>query len=131
MKIPRLTAILWWMSHAEALPFSPAAGVESMNARWFSLPLGDGLWAYSLKEQIRESFDPVFVLAGRPMEMAVFTRHESEGRLQCEVIAYFSPAAATVAHGLNARPCEKPARGDLDLLAGDPGCRPVLFQDFE
>ncbi|MEO5660930.1 MAG: hypothetical protein ABIQ90_14205, partial [Polaromonas sp.] len=62
-----------------------------MNADWFSKSLGDGLWAYSLTDQIREFFEPVFALAGRPVEMAVFTRYESEGRLQCEVIAYFSP----------------------------------------
>lgn len=102
-----------------------------MSVPWFSKQLGDGVWAYSLTDQIRDSFQPLFVLAGRPVDMAVFTRHESEGRLHCEVVAYFSPAAATVAHVLNARPCGQPARGDLDLLAGDAGCWPVLFPDFE
>ena len=100
-----------------------------MSISWFSKPLGDGVWAYSLTDQVRDAFEPLFVLAGRPLNMAVFTRHESDGRLQCEVIAYFSPAAATVAHVLNALSCEKPSRDHLDLLAGDTRCWPVLFPD--
>jgi hypothetical protein len=59
--------------------------------------------------------------------MAVFTRPETEGRLHCEVIAYFSPAAQEVAWAFDAQPCEKPARAGLDLLAGDQGCWSVLF----
>lgn len=100
-----------------------------MSPVWFSKPLGDGVWAYSKTDQIKDLFDPLFVLAGRPMDMAVFTRHESEGRLHCEVIAYFSPAAATVAHVLHAQPCDKPQRGELDLLAGERDCWSVLFPD--
>lgn len=102
-----------------------------MSTTWFSKQLGDGVWAYSLTDQIKDSFRPLFVLAGRPMDMAVFTRHESEGRLQCEVVAYFSPAAATVAHVLHARPCQKPSRSELDLLAGEPDCWAALFQNDE
>ncbi|MGH8849225.1 MAG: hypothetical protein ACREXG_11025 [Polaromonas sp.] len=98
---------------------------------WFSRPLGDGVWAFTLTDQIKDAFSPLFVLSGRPVEMAVFTRHESEGRLQCEVVAYFSPAASVLAHVLDARPCEKPARGELDLLAGKPDCWPVLFPEDE
>lgn len=100
-----------------------------MSPPWFSKALGDGVWAYSKTDQIKDLFQPLFVLAGRPMDMAVFTRHESEGRLHCEVIAYFSPAAATVAHVLNAQPCGKPCRGELDLLAGESACWPVLFPE--
>ena len=102
-----------------------------MSTPWFSKALGDGVWAYSKTDQIKDLFEPLFVLAGRPPEMAVFTRHESEGRLHCEVIAYFSPSAATVAHVLHAQPCDKPCRGELDLLAGEPQCWPILFTDDE
>ena len=100
-----------------------------MSTPWFSKPLGDGVWAYSQTDQVKDLFEPLFVLAGQPVDMAVFTRHESEGRLHCEVIAYFSPAAAALAHVLNAQPCDPPARGELDLLAGKPGCWPVLFPE--
>ena len=50
--------------------------------------------------------------------MAVFTRPDVEGRLHCEVMAYFSPAASDVAKAFDAEPCEKPARMGLGLLAG-------------
>jgi hypothetical protein len=61
--------------------------------------------------------------------MAVFTRHESEGRLHCKVTAYFSPAAGEVARAFGAQPCAKPARAGLGLLAGDKLSWPVLFPD--
>lgn len=102
-----------------------------MSTSWFSKSLGDGVWAYSKTDQVKDVFQPLFVLAGRPADMAVFTRHESQGRLQCEVIAYFSPAAATVAHVLHAHPCDKPERGELDLLVGEPGSWRVLFPDID
>ncbi len=54
--------------------------------------------------EIEKIFQPLFESAGMPAGMAVFTRHESEGRLHCEVIAYFSPAAAEVAKIIGAEP---------------------------
>ena len=98
-----------------------------MSTSWFSKSLGDGVWAYSKTDQVKDVFQPLFVLAGRPTDMAVFTRHELEGRLQCEAIAYFSPAAAALAREVGARPCDRPTTYDLDLLAGHPGCWAVLF----
>ena len=79
--------------------------------------------------EIEERFQAVFTAAGKPSDMAVFVRSESEGRLHCEVIAYFSPAAAGVANAFGAQPCSKPVRAGLSLLAGDEGSWPVLFQD--
>jgi hypothetical protein len=80
-------------------------------------------------DEIAEAFEQVFAEAGRPVEMAVFTRPESEGRLHCEVIAYFSPAAQRVAEAFDANPCTQPARGGLGLLAGNEQCWSVLFQE--
>ena len=114
-----------WNVDARLLHLVPDA--NSMTASWFSMSLGDGLWAFDRTDPIRETFEPLFVEAGRPLDMAVFTRYESEGRLQCEVMAYFSPAAVPVARKLKASPCEKPRRDNLDLLAGDPGCWPLIF----
>lgn len=96
---------------------------------WFSQQLGDGVWAYDPKEQIRKQFAPLFAAAGRPVDMAVFTRHELEGRLQCEVVAYFSPAAAALAQTLGAQPCNKPTHNDLDLLAGEMASWAHLFPE--
>lgn len=131
MKIPRSTAIGWWMLPAKALPFDLATGEKSPGILWFSISLGDGLWAFDLTDQIKEAFEPLFVRAGRPMDMAVFTRYESEGRLQCEVMAYFSPAAAIVAQQFKAMPCEKPLPDNLDLLVGNPDCRFLIFPETE
>ena len=96
---------------------------------WFSKQLGDGILAYAPKDQIQEMFPALFAAAGRPADMAVFTRHELEGRLQCEVVAYFSPGAEALARQLDAQACEKPSRAGLDLLAGEPGCWTVLFPE--
>lgn len=99
-----------------------------MNS-WYSLSLGDGMMAPMPSAQIQEAFSGSFVAAGRPAEMAVFTRSESEGRLHCEVIAYFSPAAREIAIAFDARPCEKPAPAGLGLLAGHERAWSVLFPE--
>ena len=97
-------------------------------ACWFSLPLGDGVLAFEPKEQLRTQSLALWDAAGRPASMAVFTRHVLEGRLQCEVVAYFSPAAAALARAQGARPCAAPPRSDLDLLTGSAACWALLFQ---
>ena len=96
---------------------------------WYSLNLGDGIMAPTPSDEIRERFLRSFADAGSPPEMAVFTRLESEGRLHCEVIAYFSPAAVRVAEVFDAQPCGKPARTGLGLLAGDERSWSVLFPE--
>lgn len=96
---------------------------------WCSLSLGNGMWAAIPSSQIEEAFPVLFEEAGKPMDMAVFTRNESEGRLHCEVIAYFSPAAHGVAEVFDAEACEKPSRAGLGLLAGDPSCWVFFFPD--
>ncbi len=99
-----------------------------MNS-WYSLSLGDGIMASMPTAEIEDAFQQAFRAAGRPPEMAVFTRPESEGRLHCEVFAYFSPAAATVAEAFDAEPCAKPVRAGLGLLAGDERSWSVLFPE--
>jgi hypothetical protein len=94
---------------------------------WYRTSLGDGMTAPMPSAEIEEVFLQAFTAKGRPPEMAIFTRPESEGRLHCEVIAYFSPAAQEVARAFDAQPCEKPARSGLDLLVGDPSSWFVLF----
>ena len=96
---------------------------------WYSISLGDGITAVTPSAEIEELFLKAFTAAGSPPEMAVFTRPESEGRLYCEVMAYFSPAALEVARAFGAQPCEKPARSELGLLAGDQRSWTVLFPE--
>lgn len=80
-------------------------------------------------DEIKAAFRPLFVAAGEPSDMAVFTRLESEGRLHCEVIAYFTPAASELAAAFEAQPCDKPARGGLGLLTGHEASLSVLFPE--
>ncbi len=103
--------------------------MEKNKDTWYSLPLGDGMMADEPKDEICELFLPLFKSAGNPAEMAVFTRHESQGRLHCEVVAYFSPAASAVANAMDAEPCERPERGGLGLLAGDESSWSILFPE--
>ena len=98
---------------------------------WFSVSLGDGMLAPTPSAEIEEVFQPAYAAAGKPPEMAVFTRPESEGRLHCEVMAYFSPAAQEVAEAFDAEPSGKPARAGLGLLAGMEECWSVLFPEAE
>ena len=96
-------------------------------ASWYSLSLGDGMTSSLPAAEIEEEFSRVFKAGSRSPDVAVFTRPESEGRLHCEIIAYFSPAAAQVAKLFDADPCEKPARAGLGLLVGDESSWSVLF----
>ena len=96
---------------------------------WSSLNLGDGMWAPSVSEQIERAFQTFYEEAGKPMDMAIFTRSISEGRLHCEVIAYFSPAAQKIAKFFDAEPCGQPMREGLGLLAGDLRCWEFFFPE--
>lgn len=96
---------------------------------WYSKELGDGMTAVDPSAEIAEAFLQFFTAAGEPPDMAVFTRLESEGRLHCEMTAYFSPAAHELAKAVDARPCAKPSRMGLGLLAGDEVAWSVLFEE--
>ena len=96
---------------------------------WYSVSLGDGIMAGAPTADLEELFLEQFASAGKPLDMAIFTRAESEGRLHCEVIAYFSPAAGNIARNFDAEACERPSRSGLGLLAGDQSCWPLLFPE--
>lgn len=98
-------------------------------ASWSSVRLGDGIMAAVPMAEIESAFQQAFLASGSPADMAVFTRLESEGRLHCEMIAYFSPASASVANAFDAEPCERPALAGLGLLAGNSACWSVLFPE--
>jgi hypothetical protein len=92
------------------------------------LDLGDGMLASGALADIESAFREKFAAAGRPANMAVFQRHESHG-LHCAVTAYFSPAAKRVAERFgDARPCARPVRAGLELLAGEEAAWAVLFE---
>lgn len=96
---------------------------------WYTKGLGDGMTESMSSDEIKESFLRFFPDRELPPELAVFTRLESEGRLHCEVMAYFSPAAKDVAKAFEAQPCERPSRMGLALLVGDEHSWSMLFDE--
>jgi hypothetical protein len=96
---------------------------------WYSKELGDGIMASAPSDEIEKEFLRLFTAMGKPLDMAVFTRLESEGHLHCEMTAYFSPAAKDVALAFDAEPCEKPSRVGLGSLVGDKLSWSKLFPE--
>ncbi len=76
---------------------------------WFSKNLGDAILAGGPLDRLEELFSSVYAKADSPKKMAAFIRHESEGRLHCEVKVYFSPASVVVAREVDAEACERPS----------------------
>lgn len=91
--------------------------------------LGDPLLAEEPIARIEELFRSAYTRAGGPNDMAIFIRHESEGRLHCELRAFFSPASAEVAKAVDAEESDRPAPDGLSLLAGAHDAWPTLFPD--
>jgi len=77
--------------------------------------------------EIEALFRSEYAKAGHPYAMAMFLRHESEGRLHCDVLVYFSPAASAVARAVNAKPCARPTRDSLSLVVGTEESWAALF----
>jgi hypothetical protein len=96
---------------------------------WFLINLGDAMLACDQQDRIKQLLLSAYADAGSPNEMAAFTRHESEGRLHCEVKIYFSPMSVVVAKEVNAEPCEKPSPDGLSMLAGAQDSWLVLFPE--
>ncbi|MCW8934379.1 MAG: hypothetical protein OQK98_06620 [Gammaproteobacteria bacterium] len=96
---------------------------------WFSKNLGDAMLAYEPLADLEKCFLSISANAGNANEMAVFIRHESEGRLHCEVKVYFSPALAVVAREFDAEPCVKPSPDGLGLFAGSEDSWLLLFPE--
>lgn len=96
---------------------------------WFYKNLGDAMLAFEALGHIEALFRSTYRTAELPKDVAVFVRHNSEGRLHCQVEVYFSPAAAFLANEMNADPCGKPSRGGLGLLVGSEDSWTALFPE--
>jgi len=96
---------------------------------WFIKNLGDAMLAFDQQDRIKECLLSAYASAGSPKEMAAFIRHESEGRLHCEVKIYFSPMSIDVAREVNAEPCGKPSPDGLGMLAGCQDSWLALFPE--
>jgi len=85
--------------------------------------------AGDLLDRIEEQFLVAYAKAGKPREMALFTRHESLGDLHCELIAYLSPASVVLAAAVGADPCVRPEKDGLSLMVGCEEAWRVLFPE--
>jgi hypothetical protein len=93
---------------------------------WSRINLGDATLAGPALDRLVARLQTALDEAGPDTEIAAFSRHESEGRLHCELVVYLSPAAQGIAHAMGAMPCACPAPGDLGLLVGSPQARALL-----
>lgn len=96
-------------------------------SKWFTCNLGDAMLASEALEHIKTLFMSAYEGSNGSNEMAIFVRHESDGRLHCEVRVYFSPATAHVAEAVDAIACNKPIPSGLGLLAGSEDAWSILF----
>ena len=108
-------------------PCSLESGNDRKDLVWSRLALGDALTADPLLAEIETRFTREYDVAGRPADMALFKRHDTEHSLHCIVTVYFSPAARSVATASGAVACSAPTRFDLELLVGDRRCWARLF----
>jgi hypothetical protein len=96
-------------------------------SNWFTKNLGDPLLATQALELIKSRCLEEYEKLNRPNDMAIFFRHETIGGLHCEVILYFSPAAASLAGSVGAVSCARPSADDLGILVGSEEGMAQLF----
>jgi len=97
--------------------------------KWYVKNLGEASFADESLDRIKTLFSKEYEEAGRPADMAVFMRHESEGRLHCEIMIYFSAAADSIAKKVDAMPATKPSLTGLDIFCGPKKAWSVLFPE--
>ena len=91
---------------------------SALAGRWHVLNPGDPLLA---DEQLTQVLDAARIAcsdAEGGSDPVVFQRHESEGRLHCELKLYFSPGLAAFAQSIGARVCRVPDSYSLSRVAG-------------
>ena len=71
-------------------------GLGDLMGSWFSKNLGDAMLAGEALAHIERLFNATYAKVGKPKDMALYIRHESEGHLHCEVIIYLSPASVHI-----------------------------------
>ena len=103
--------------------------IVSVMDRWFRKDLGDAMMAFEELDQIEARFHSIYGKQKCPNDVAVFSRHSSEGSLHCRVEVYFSPAACELAKQMAAEQCGKPVFDDLGLLVGAEESWSELFPE--
>lgn len=96
-------------------------------AAWFAKNLGDAMLAWDSLDRIESLYTTLYGEADERQDIAVFIRHESKGRLHCEVMAFFTPDAFLLAATLDAAPCVRSSKHELSLHVGPEDSWQTLF----
>lgn len=78
-----------------------------MAGGWHCLNFGDALLAEAQHAALIADFQRRYSASATPR--ALMARHESEGRLHCELWVYFSPGCEVLAEAWQASPCRAPS----------------------
>lgn len=97
---------------------------------WFTLNLGDGMFADEPLENLRKKLLHLDQFASNK-NVAAYFRHESEGSLHCNVKVYLTPNTANIAEMIEAKTCVKPSPEGLSLLAGSSLAWKTFFPDYD
>lgn len=96
---------------------------------WYSLDIADSDTAKTTMKRVMDAFMPKYIGSGRPLDMAIFSSHES-GSSRWTV--YFSPKAMSLAMRFGASPfLGEFVDLDLALLVGDERSMAILFPDTD
>lgn len=96
-----------------------------MAGLWRCANLGDALLAAEASERIAADF--LHHYAGTDVPRAIVSRHESQGRLHCELLVYFSPACRDLALQWRGRACPAPGLAGSSLVACSGGQWPDIY----
>ena len=80
---------------------------------WYRKNLGDAMLAESELDRIREE---CLACYGTELQLAMFTRHESEGQLHCDLVLYLPPGMKELAELIQAKPCAQPSAAGLNSV---------------
>lgn len=103
--------------------------VKVKMSGWLRANLGDALTAEAELHAIEEAFANIFLQSKHRPDAAVFIRHENDGGVHCNIIAYFSPSVAELGRQFNANECIRPSSDGLSLLVGSPRAHEFVFID--
>jgi hypothetical protein len=102
---------------------------ELLMESWYSLEITDNEIAKTTMQRIMDAFMPKYIGSGRPLDMAIFSSHESASTTW---ILYFSPKAMSLALRFGASRFEGEfVDQDLALLVGDARSMDILFPDIK
>ncbi len=101
----------------------------TLNDTWYCCNLGDAMLAAPALDGIEAQVLTALANDVNADGCAVYYRHESEGRLHCDLVVYFSPQAGRMPIEVKLRACAKPDKQGLSLLVGEASSWAIFFPE--